>query len=214
MGTMAKVDDPVPNVAMFYVPELVPETFRSLHNSWPKNFGSVNYPKEIESELRNTNGSLDYDVPTIAVDDLNLRRLDFVKIDVEGHEVAALRGMRRSILRYKPAIYVEDDRAASSTANDGGAQSEAISQFMKEVQYVCVEHYVPYFNNYNYKGGDPWNEEVAWIWGRPVSSAHNKLFLHISSEGELREIVDGWGTVPYGAPLPGQQPKKYNHNNT
>ncbi|MBM3643891.1 MAG: FkbM family methyltransferase [Alphaproteobacteria bacterium] len=41
------------------------------------------------------------------VERLDLRRLDFLKIDVEGAEVALLRGARRSLERFKPTILVE-----------------------------------------------------------------------------------------------------------
>src|SRR5271157_2040622 len=37
----------------------------------------------------------------------NLRRLDFVKIDVDGHEYPVLRGFRRSLGRFRPRILIE-----------------------------------------------------------------------------------------------------------
>jgi len=46
-------------------------------------------------------------VAMIAVDDLGLKRLDFLKIDVEGHEVQVLEGARKSIEAYKPYMFVE-----------------------------------------------------------------------------------------------------------
>ncbi len=52
------------------------------------------------------------DVPLGRVDDLapagRLRRYDAVKLDVEGYEVAALRGMRRT-LRHRPPLLVESN---------------------------------------------------------------------------------------------------------
>ena len=44
-----------------------------------------------------------------ALDDLlgDLPRLDFVKMDVEGHEPAALRGFWRNLTRHRPALVIE-----------------------------------------------------------------------------------------------------------
>lgn len=50
-----------------------------------------------------------------------LTRLDVVKLDVEGHEAAALRGMRASLARWRPrALYVEikDDSLGRSPTTD------------------------------------------------------------------------------------------------
>jgi FkbM family methyltransferase len=50
------------------------------------------------------------EVPVVRFDDWadanRLQRLDVVKIDVEGHEVGVLRGMRQSILYFKPRLLV------------------------------------------------------------------------------------------------------------
>ena len=37
----------------------------------------------------------------------HLRAPDLIKMDVEGHDEAILRGMRRSLLRFKPLVYLE-----------------------------------------------------------------------------------------------------------
>ncbi len=39
--------------------------------------------------------------------DLNLKNLDFIKIDVEGNEMQTLRGARKTIEKYKPILMVE-----------------------------------------------------------------------------------------------------------
>lgn len=48
------------------------------------------------------------------IDELDLPRLDFLKIDVEGRELAVLEGARRSIERFHPVLYVENDRQDQS----------------------------------------------------------------------------------------------------
>jgi FkbM family methyltransferase len=46
-------------------------------------------------------------VPATRIDSLNLTRLDFMKVDVEGHEVAAMRGALATVERFRPAMIVE-----------------------------------------------------------------------------------------------------------
>lgn len=41
------------------------------------------------------------------VDEENIRRLDFVKIDVEGYELQALDGMEKSLLNFTPQLSIE-----------------------------------------------------------------------------------------------------------
>lgn len=46
-------------------------------------------------------------VQTIRLDDLNLPRLDFYKLDVEGYELAALNGSRDTIVKHRPIMWIE-----------------------------------------------------------------------------------------------------------
>ena len=46
-------------------------------------------------------------VQTIRLDDLNLPRLDFYKLDVEGFEIAALNGSKDTITKYRPIMWIE-----------------------------------------------------------------------------------------------------------
>ena len=48
-----------------------------------------------------------YEVPTIALDDEPSTPVSLIKIDVEMHEPAAVRGMLGTLRRYRPAILVE-----------------------------------------------------------------------------------------------------------
>ena len=51
-------------------------------------------------------------VECVTVDQMYLPRLNFVKIDIEGHELAALRGMRETLIRCRPTLVVEDNDPA------------------------------------------------------------------------------------------------------
>lgn len=46
-------------------------------------------------------------VKTITLDSLNMDRVDFMKVDVEEHEAAALRGADMLITKHQPYIYLE-----------------------------------------------------------------------------------------------------------
>ena len=63
--------------------------------------GSENIGQEIDY------GRLDTRVRLIAIDELDLPRLDLIKIDVEGMEVDVLRGAEASLRRHKPILIVE-----------------------------------------------------------------------------------------------------------
>jgi FkbM family methyltransferase len=55
-------------------------------------------------------------VPMVCVDDLRLDRLDLLKIDVEGVETQVIEGASAAIARFRPAIFVENDRQEHSPA--------------------------------------------------------------------------------------------------
>jgi len=57
-----------------------------------------------EAHVSETSGEV---VDVVPLDDLDLPRLDFIKIDVEGFEVDVLRGAARLIERFRPAILCE-----------------------------------------------------------------------------------------------------------
>jgi len=54
--------------------------------------------------------------PMQVLDTLDLGAINFIKIDVEGHEREALMGGRKTITQCKPVLYVENDRREKSPA--------------------------------------------------------------------------------------------------
>jgi FkbM family methyltransferase len=68
--------------------------------------------------------SVSHEVALTTLDDFSrdLARLDFIKIDVEGWELSALKGGAETLLRFKPAIYAEVNDHHLARANTDPAQ--------------------------------------------------------------------------------------------
>jgi FkbM family methyltransferase len=63
----------------------------------------------------------------------NVARVDVIKIDIEGAELCALQGMRRTLMRDHPPILMEVNREAAQGAGSSPAQLGAL--LMGELQY-------------------------------------------------------------------------------
>ena len=50
----------------------------------------------------------------VTIDQLKLKRLDFVKIDIEGMEIEALNGAKKSIEQFKPQLLIEKIKSNES----------------------------------------------------------------------------------------------------
>ncbi len=77
----------------------------------PASFGSLEIRQTSTTEFigQNINYAAENCVKTrmMAIDELELSRLDFIKIDIEGMEMEALRGAEQSIERFKPQLMIE-----------------------------------------------------------------------------------------------------------
>jgi FkbM family methyltransferase len=107
---------------------------------------------------------------------MELPRVNLVKIDVEGMEADVLRGGAKLIAKFKPILYVENDRVE---------QSEGLMRLIASFGYRLFWHLPPLFNPNNYYG----QEEN--LYGDIVSC--NMLCLHRdanASPGDVEEIVD------------------------
>jgi FkbM family methyltransferase len=63
------------------------------------------------------------------VQELGLRRVDFIKMDIEGAEASALRGAFRTIGAFKPAIGMGTEHTADIAANN-----EAVIRIVREIE--------------------------------------------------------------------------------
>lgn len=82
-----------------------------------------------------------YTVPCVKLDDIGLDRCSFIKMDVEGMEKVALMGCVETIKKFKPILYIEDDREDRSVE---------LRRFIKELGYKIEEHAAVLFNKGNF----------------------------------------------------------------
>lgn len=80
---------------------------------------------------------------TIRIDDLGLDRCRFIKLDVEGMEIEALRGASDTFERLRPILYVENDREENS---------EELVALIRSFGYRLYWHKTPLFNADNFSG--------------------------------------------------------------
>ena len=74
---------------------------------------------------------------------LYLPRLNFIKIDVEGMEHSVISGALKVINKFKPILYVENDRLD---------KSKALIELIRSLDYRIFWHNPPLYNKDNYAG--------------------------------------------------------------
>lgn len=82
-------------------------------------------------------------VPVERMDNLELSRLDLLKIDVEGAETDVIVGAAAVIARFRPAIFVENDRKE---------HSHGLIAAIERHDYRLWWHFSPLFNPNNFNG--------------------------------------------------------------
>lgn len=93
-------------------------------------------------------------VEVVTIDSLNLPRCDLIKVDVEGMEREVIAGAMQTIRRFRPALYLENDREE---------KSPDLIALLLSMGYRCWWHTPPLFNPVNF-AGNPQN-----IFGNIVS---------------------------------------------
>lgn len=82
-------------------------------------------------------------VSVVTLDSYNFKDVGLIKIDVEGYEREVLLGATELIKKYKPILYVEDDRENKSWE---------LRKLIKSLGYEIEEHNPPMYRENNYKG--------------------------------------------------------------
>jgi FkbM family methyltransferase len=97
------------------------------------NFGGQSLLRAVGDEL----------APVTPLDQLDMPALRLLKVDVEGMEVNVLEGAQKHIARYRPFMYVENDRREKS--------AELIT-LIADMGYTMWWHLPPLFNPANFFG--------------------------------------------------------------
>lgn len=107
-------------------------------------------------------------VPVVTVDSLGLKACQFIKMDIEGMERESILGAKKTIERFKPVIYLENDRED---------RSEALIETLHELGYAMYWHTPSLFNPQNFFGN------ANNVFGGIISK--NMLCIHTSFEQNI-----------------------------
>jgi FkbM family methyltransferase len=113
-------------------------------------------------------------VPLVTLNDLPPAQ--FVKIDVEGAECDVIQGGSEYLRKYRPAFYIENDRAANSAR---------LIRMIMAAGYSLYWHTPPMYRDDNHNGAEnPWNQPIA---------SFNMLCLPVEAKAEigLRPVKPG-----------------------
>jgi FkbM family methyltransferase len=82
-----------------------------------------------------------YPVSLNTMDNMNLAKLDFLKIDVEGMEERVLRGGENTIKKFQPIMYIENDRPEKESS---------LKSYIASLGYEMYTHIAPFWNIDNF----------------------------------------------------------------
>ena len=113
------------------------EKFPIIDPRHPNNFGASSFfERNFPSE----------EVNVITIDSINIKRLDFLKMDAEGYEMNILFGAKETISNQRPIIFTE------YLCHHGGDRSKEIYNLIHPLGYKIWYFITPLFNKDNYAG--------------------------------------------------------------
>jgi len=120
-------------------------------------------------------------VPVTTVDCLNLERCDLLKADVEGMELDVMRGAAQTLSRFRPLLYLENDRRE---------KSPALLEHLLGLGYRLYWHLPPMYNPRNYYGNA--NNVFPHIVSVNLLGVHSSIKSNISGLTEVTSPQDFW----------------------
>jgi FkbM family methyltransferase len=103
--------------------------------------GSSVDAKLVEEMLRAGEQTVAEEISIVTLDEeiprAGLAPPDFIKIDIEGWEIEALRGARRTLETYKPALFLE---MHGETIREKKRKVAEIVAFLSEINYRSIRH--------------------------------------------------------------------------
>lgn len=95
--------------------------------------GKDNLPKRLAKHSKSSGGHQvglgSGNVPCFRIDDLRLRHLDAIFLDVEGYEMNVIAGAMESIRKFKPLIVAEENKKAQGFGYRPGAIEKKLAPF-------------------------------------------------------------------------------------
>ena len=145
----------------------------------------LDYSQESNISGLALGGDRGEEVPVITIDSLNLLRCDFLKIDVEGMELAVLRGARRTNGERRPILYLDNRRRENSPA---------VIEYLHALDYGLYWHIAPLYDAHNFYQ----NEDNVFGGGASV----NVLCIHKSVATDIAGLrkVEGPNSDWRGGP--------------
>ncbi|MFI5380091.1 MAG: FkbM family methyltransferase [Tepidisphaerales bacterium] len=120
-------------------------------------------------------------VPLITIDSLQLSACHMIKIDVEGMEGEVIAGAEETIRRYRPVLYLENDRPEKSAA--------LIGQLLA-MDYRLYWHLPPLFDSENYFGAA--EDVFGGLASLNMLGLHASLSQNITGLREITDPKDTW----------------------
>ena len=127
--------------------EVLKRNFGQFPNCSLHEFGLWSQPLETNFQLAGLGSHMDIDmgevpVKLVALDDLDLGNVTLLKMDIEGAEVPALVGARRTIEKFKPKLAI----AAYHKADDLPQLMDAICAIRDDYVFT-LSHHSPFFRD-------------------------------------------------------------------
>ncbi len=103
--------------------------------------GATVHRATVEGLLRGGRGMWAEEIPITTLDEeieeFDLRAPDFIKFDIEGFEIEALRGARRTLEAYKPALFLE---MHGETIREKKTKAAEIADYLWALGYRDILH--------------------------------------------------------------------------